>query len=209
MLAVRARLLTFLSGLSLLLCLAAMKLWLRSYGVHDEFWWDRVSHGPQGQDVIQLDVGCDRGGLYLARIGYRYPQWLLKIHPEYRRSDGSYSARRSRDSSGLYPYQGRRAGAPVALRRAGFELTTGLGPNPKDPHRQHTAALVVPLWAVTLLTALASGRFLVRLLRRPTRLDGARPCPRCNYDLRATPDRCPECGTPAGSKKAPAGNPGI
>ena len=54
----------------------------------------------------------------------------------------------------------------------------------------------VPLWAILTLTSAAmvlrriTGSRGVRLGRRN---DGL--CPTCNYDLRATPDRCPECGT--------------
>jgi hypothetical protein len=57
--------------------------------------------------------------------------------------------------------------------------------------------LSVPLWLVVVLTAIAPAR---RLKRRYGRLDRRRArgfCPRCGYDLRATPDRCPECGAVA------------
>jgi hypothetical protein len=56
-----------------------------------------------------------------------------------------------------------------------------------------TAASQAHVWILALVSAVApalSVRRTLRELRRPR--PGA--CARCGYDLRATPDRCPECG---------------
>jgi hypothetical protein len=52
--------------------------------------------------------------------------------------------------------------------------------------------LIVPHWFAALSFAALPGYRLASRLRRrqPPGL-----CPSCGYDLRATPDRCPECGT--------------
>ena len=57
-------------------------------------------------------------------------------------------------------------------------------------------AVQVPYWLVAIIFwALPSAWITRRLLGRPK--DNTNLCPNCGYDLRATPDRCPECGTVA------------
>jgi hypothetical protein len=55
----------------------------------------------------------------------------------------------------------------------------------------------LPYWLVALLLAFTPGLLTVRWayskVQRALRPRYA--CPSCGYDLRATPDRCPECGT--------------
>jgi hypothetical protein len=52
--------------------------------------------------------------------------------------------------------------------------------------------LILPLWLLAALFSLP--RTLPMLKRRLRRRIPAGCCKRCGYDLRATPDRCPECG---------------
>jgi hypothetical protein len=52
----------------------------------------------------------------------------------------------------------------------------------------------VPYWLPALVTGLPPAVWLLRRGRQRKRAAG-KLCPTCGYDLRATPGRCPECGT--------------
>lgn len=89
--------------------------------------------------------------------------------------------------------------SPVVLQR-GLRLPSDFVPLQPRPLR--TSELILPWWLLTI-------PYLFEIVTNGVRryFDGRTigRCRRCGYDLRATPDRCPECGTEVGKPAATAG----
>lgn len=67
------------------------------------------------------------------------------------------------------------------------------GFNRMSEQREAHIEVHFPYWSVLLM--LIAIFILIELTRRKTPSFSVQRCSRCGYDLRATPQRCPECGT--------------
>jgi hypothetical protein len=188
---VRRRLLNLLMILSLLTCGASVALWVRSRRpVVDYIAW-------RGQTTTLLfESGASR--LWVSRWRGAAPvpirpsrmdiNWLLSgtVNP------GSQSGRAIEIGYTTPP--------PAPSNCFGFAATHwDAMPGTTPPGSMH--AVGVPWWAVVACTAAAPFVYTTRRLRR-RRLQRVGLCPNCGYDLRATPGRCPECGTVARTASA-------
>ena len=85
---------------------------------------------------------------------------------------------------------------PTDFRPLGFRVARSVTTDPPaGPWQRRWThwALSVPHWFVALLLIAAPARWSASHLTRGGRRRDGR-CLACGYDLRATPDRCPECG---------------
>ncbi len=74
----------------------------------------------------------------------------------------------------------------------GFTLISG------NNGRYTATARIIPFWSLALLASILPVLWLRRRIRQ---LQASDPflCQTCGYDLRGTPDRCPECGKVPGN----------
>jgi hypothetical protein len=185
------RLLNLLTAGSLLLCAAVCALWVRSYAVRHSW----MCTQPKADYRVESCAGqLAWSETYFGDVDRSFLQM-----PE-------YGAWRHSSTSPLPPLGERLKNiAPMPddwFDHAGFVIGWSLTDryiNNGGP----TRVVAVPYWAPFVLLGILPTLGAVGYTRQHRRLSRHRDgrCPACGYDLRATPDRCPECGAAA----APAG----
>jgi hypothetical protein len=180
--AVRRRLFNLLAAVSLILCLAALLAWVVDRNTTTSRECD-VGWGKDICGVYLLD-----GGVYCARFETHRPLSRPFVSC---RTDREYSTALY-CTTVLYKRHG-----PLG-RLHGFGVAGWVS---RSTHEQFAAACVVtfPSWLAISAFAIAPALCLWRLFRdgRVRRRERTGHCPACGYDLRATPERCPECGAVA------------
>ena len=166
----RRRLFAIVSALSLLLCLVTVVFWVRSY------WWHDAVDGVvvlRIETKLQRELGVTNQLRAAAVISDSGRIILTRfVHPF---------------SGNDYQWKYSASAPPIAKKWDYFRFDIGDG-GYQLIHFPH--ALPAALFAIAPIcwfTGLGDRR---RAKRQKLGL-----CPTCGYDLRATPDRCPECGT--------------
>jgi hypothetical protein len=190
---VKRWLLNITTGVSVVLLVAVVSLWVRSYCVSDAYYLDVVTRLGSGVRRIyysSLDVS-------LGEVQ------VLFYHQD--RPNPTFSAPVTDDFVGV----SRSAWAhynPKPLWHAHNSWLESLCDYDYETPRVGTSFVGGPSFRVslavpTVLFALLPAAHLNRYRRQRRRGTFGR-CHRCGYDLRATPERCPECGATATPSRA-------
>jgi hypothetical protein len=196
---VKRSLFNLAAALSLFLCLASVVLWVRSHyradclhrrwistdpqgKLHAGIWTNRIFYSSRG--VLSWShnrsVFCD----YVPR-GKRGTGWWRGAHPP-RPWETSW-AQQVGVSFGGFAFA--REAVPIA------DVTWLEMVGVPESINDLTWGASVPLWFTTAISAFAPALWLRDQLKLRRNQQDRVSCPTCGYDLRATPDRCPECGT--------------
>ncbi len=178
-------LLTILSALSLLLFIWICVLWVRNFFLADSVicrTTDRVLTYDAQRNLIRLmyyeDIEVDES-----------PGWTCGTYPAPNTTRGLWQ---ELSAFGSYPYA--RFGFGFTKDQTDQDFRWKIGGRPMH-------ALYFPHWLPAVLASILPTLRAIPMLRRRRRVKAGR-CANCNYDLRESPERCPECGSASHSTNA-------
>jgi 4-amino-4-deoxy-L-arabinose transferase-like glycosyltransferase len=174
----RRRLFTLVSALSLVLCVATCVLWARSVGHVEYVFWSSPGH------MAEMKNPDGVLGLILTRDSLLYPIWSSASGPYGWAFERPPMANRDRSSLSTESFNRWGFGFHWVKTRLGGAWRFG---------GRRLLILYLPFWVPVLLTAIMPACWATKAFRHSRRKHFGL-CPTCGYDLRATPDRCPECG---------------
>jgi hypothetical protein len=190
------------AAMSLLLFVATVALWVRSSWIGDEFSFRLAS--IRDKDGNTAVYGCQGyiqgGGIWIdyAIENFFPPDLAVKLRPAWSHEyvlPGRYLYASDILRWRWLAQMNRTSHSLVRLGRFGMEWMRVKWPLPSQRADTHLV-VAVPLWSLSalfLIFPLAWDIGHRRRHRAICRVHAGR-CPNCNYDLRATPDFCPECG---------------
>jgi hypothetical protein len=190
---VRRRLFNFAAAISLVLCAGTAALWVRSYWANDIVYRDQLVPTDPPVELIEMRtrVASVHGMLVLSRS----------------RATGSYPEQHEIPLVGFHwlrqePVDFDDDGSVKSIpRMLGFGFQTHQ--SQRGSWRWDIWMLRLPEWLLAITFAALPAVGLVQF-RRDRRRRHAGHCQSCGYDLRATPNRCPECGTVPSPAPLPA-----
>lgn len=187
------------TAISLALCIAACVSWNWSYGVEERWSCEGTGrHWAVSAWKGRLDfVLCKRGTPSRVNAGLTHrsttplpPIALAKLVAKWTAYD---DYRKSLENAVATGKSTPLMAQPTQYGWDNFGVWRWTGQTPSPPSYIRVAT---PLGVLAFLSSLMPIAFVALWVRRLRRCDAGR-CIDCGYDLRATPDRCPECGTAA------------
>jgi hypothetical protein len=174
--------------------LALAVLGVRSYFVYDTFQLLARSHGDKFDgDEWSGYINSNRGTI---RFNVNTRRWhtALDSNDMQPNQGPRWHSTRSQPSSGL-PTRAAVGDKGSGFDRFGFGVARYASEWSQGTEwtTYGLMAARLPHWFTSAVLIIPAGIVLRRAIRLRNRLR-AGFCPACGYDLRATPDRCPECG---------------
>ena len=201
----RQSILSILSIYSVITILLVVILWLKDWRASELVFLNRYEASSALTYSERLLASSGSGGLQLrfekvCNVGIWAPD---QQQPHTLRLGYSKST-----AQGIMHYpnllERPKPGQKFYLNQAGFSVT--IVNETDDPNRRtvaHFYGIVVPIWFVLLLCTIFPLIWFRRFRRMRYRLRHGL-CQKCAYDLRASKDKCPECGTAIPSSASPS-----